>query len=273
MTTLLRKLQEKFPDRSRDELYGLIMCGEIEIGGERIRDPRAVIAADAEPRIRARQFVSRGGIKLAAALDDFGIAPEGLTVLDAGSSTGGFTDCLLQRGAALVHAVDVGTNQLAWSLRSRSDVRVYERTNIMSLDSLDPTPDIATCDLSFRSLRGVANHILSLTAKRQLIALAKPQFEWGDTPDSFDGVVRDVDTVLEILIALVCALREEQVHVVDVAESTIAGREGNREFFLDLRPNRGSGSIDATELVRLAVHHPKDSLDSGSHTSGLSGAK
>ena len=272
MTVLLRKLQEQFPEKSRDELYGLIMCGEIEIDGGRIRDPRAMVAADAVPRIRPRQFVSRGGIKLAAALDAFGIAPEGLTVLDAGSSTGGFTDCLLQRGAALVHAVDVGTNQLAWTLRSRSDVRLYEQTNIMSLDSLDPPPDIATCDLSFRSLRGAASHILSLTARRQVIALAKPQFEWVDTPDSFDGVVRDVDTLLEILIALVYALREEQVHVVDVAESSIAGREGNREFFLHLRP-APEGSVDVAEFVRLAVHHPNDFLDSGSHTSGLSGAK
>ena len=203
--------------------------------GERVRDPKRVVAEGSELRFAEKSFVSRGGDKLEHALEVWKIDVKDRTVLDAGSSTGGFTDCLLRRGAAAVHAVDVGFNQMHPGLRADPRVLVRERTNIMSVDSLEPVPLLAVCDLSFRSLRGAARHILALTSSRRLVALVKPQFEWENPGKDFDGVVRAVGDLANILADLADALQNEGVFVADAAESPIRGRSGNREFFFDLR--------------------------------------
>jgi 23S rRNA (cytidine1920-2'-O)/16S rRNA (cytidine1409-2'-O)-methyltransferase len=157
--------------------------------------------------------------------------------IDAGCSTGGFTDCLLQNGAALVHAVDVGEGQLDWRLRGDARVKLMERTNIMSLNrnDLDPLPGRAVADLSFRSLQGAARHILGLTIEGRGIFLVKPQFELRKPPSEFRGVVRDTDDVQAIVDDLVQRLAAESVTVERRIPSPIAGRKGNRELLFLLR--------------------------------------
>ncbi len=221
------------------------MCGDVRVDGGTETDPRRSVPADARIEITGRRYVSRGGEKLAAALEAWGISPTGRVWLDAGASTGGFTDCLLQGGATAVHAVDVGYNQLDFSLRRDTRVVVHERTNIGDLHEteLDPPPDAAVCDLSFRSLRGVLRSILDLTRLGWGIALLKPQFElaaehrWGGraTPNVLDaagGVARGSER--DEVIERVCdeLERDEGVVVLRRMTSPVAGRGGNREVLL-----------------------------------------
>ncbi len=160
------------------------------MGGEKVVKAGTPVRADAEISIREKPpYVSRGGEKLAAGLDLWGIACEGKTWIDAGCSTGGFTDCLLRRGASLVYAIDVGENQLDWRLRADPRVRVMESTNVMAVraEELDPVPDSAVADLSFRSLRQAAARILGLTTERRGIFLVKPQFEFAAPAPGLQG--------------------------------------------------------------------------------------
>lgn len=237
--TLLDLLEKAYPDSSRDDLYRTVMCGEVRVNGEVVTDPRRRCPTEATLSIEQRRFVSRAGAKLEAALDTWGIDAQGRVWLDAGASTGGFTDCLLQRGARAVHAVDVGYNQIDYSLRRDPRVLLRERTNINDLDTLDPPPNAAVCDLSFRSLRGVLRHILSLTTERWGIALLKPQFEvaarerWGgeDAPDPgslVEGIVPKEAREAVIRDALE-ALGREGVVVERRLESPVSGRSGNVE--------------------------------------------
>ncbi len=236
------------------------------VNGERIRDPALRVAADALIEMPSRQrYVSRGGEKLHAALEEWSAPVRGKVFLDAGASTGGFTDCLLQFGARAVHAVDVGYNQLDYRLRRDSRVIVHERTNLMHLESLDPPADAAVADLSFRSLRGAARKLLSLSGEGWAIVLVKPQFEFasalkragaGRSPGSrgrgrspvrgrsaprdvadfnsatnFEaGVVRDPDVLQEILLSLRRDLAADGITVQGELASPVAGRRGNREF-------------------------------------------
>ena len=167
---LLSLLQSRFPTETKDELFARVLCGEVFVDGERVKDPKRQVSLDAEVDLESPRFVSRGAEKLEAALDAWEVAVSGKVFLDAGASTGGFTDCLLQRGAALVHAVDVGFNQLDYRLREDERVVVHERTNITAVDRLDPPADVAVCDLSFRSLGGVARRLLALSREGWFIA-------------------------------------------------------------------------------------------------------
>jgi 23S rRNA (cytidine1920-2'-O)/16S rRNA (cytidine1409-2'-O)-methyltransferase len=239
---LLDLLVTRFPDYSRDELYRFVMCSEVLVNGAVIRDPRAVVAADSELSVRRQRFVSRGGEKLTAALDEWNISPAGLVWLDAGASTGGFTDALLKGGARAVHAVDVGYNQLDYRLRSDPRVHVHERTNINDVTSLEPVPEAAVCDLSFRSLRGVLVHILELTAQGWGVALLKPQFEaaaeirWGRRSEEglndgiLDPLLRD-----DLVAGAMADLEKEGVEILRYMDSPIPGRTGNREVLLYVR--------------------------------------
>lgn len=237
---LLDALVLQFPQMTRDELYRCVLCGEVRRGTETIRDPQTPVLPGSPLSIVRTRYVSRGGEKLAAAVDAWNLDPTGLCWLDAGASTGGFTDVLLQRGARQVHAVDVGYNQLDYRLRRDSRVIVHERTNILDVDFLEPRPDAAVCDLSFRSLRGVLRHILDLTDRGWGVALLKPQFEaaaeirWGRrAPDhSGHGVVEgDLrDQVVESVLAELEA--HEGIRVVRRLASPVPGRHGNREELL-----------------------------------------
>ena len=237
-------LCERYPEIERKELYSLILCGEVSVNNEKRRDPSCLILSDARIDLQFRKYVSRGGLKLEKALNEWGIDVCNKVVLDAGCSTGGFTDCLLQHGAAMVFSVDVGFNQLDYKLRQNEKVRVYEKTNIMDIQSLVPIPNFAVADISFRSIRNAASHILDLTKEKELIALIKPQFEIPKEYENFNGVIRDVKILEDVLISLSSDLFGEKAFIQAVTESPIAGKKGgNREFLFYLK-NRQNVSIE-----------------------------
>jgi 23S rRNA (cytidine1920-2'-O)/16S rRNA (cytidine1409-2'-O)-methyltransferase len=222
---------------SRTRAQSLIMAGAVFSGERKLAKAGDMLAEDAPLEVRGKDhpWVSRGGIKLDHGLDHFGFDVTGMVALDIGSSTGGFTDVLLSRGAAKVYAVDVGTNQLAWKLRQDPRVVVHEQTNARHLDgTVIPEPvDIVVCDASFIGLAKVLEAPLKL-AKRgaKLLALVKPQFEAGREEVGKGGVVRD-PAVHERVCAEATAWVETQGWtVLGVTESPITGPEGNVEFLL-----------------------------------------
>jgi 23S rRNA (cytidine1920-2'-O)/16S rRNA (cytidine1409-2'-O)-methyltransferase len=223
---------------SRTKAQALILAGLVSCGARRVDKPGEQLAADAVLVLKGRDhpWVSRGGVKLAHALDHFCIAVEGMVALDVGASTGGFTDVLLDRGVRRVYAVDVGHGQLAWQLRQDPRVVVRERVNARHLTRGDiPEPiDLVTCDVSFIGLNLVLPAPLALAAERaQLVALVKPQFEAGRAQVAKGGVVRDPEIhrdVCERVAAWVAA--QPGWAVVGTVESPILGPEGNREFLL-----------------------------------------
>lgn len=242
--TLRERLRADFPGEEKERLLARILCGDVRVDGQPVREPAARVPAEASVEIRERRFVSRGGEKLQAALEAWKIPVAGRVFLDAGASTGGFTDALLQSGAAAVHAVDVGYNQLAWKLRRDERVIVWEKTNIMDLKvaGLQPPPQAAVADLSFRSLRGAASWILGLTGEGWMIALMKPQFEWQRPGEGFDGVVRSEGRRRELLEETAEALAWEGVSVERRMNSPLPGRRGNREYLLLLRRDESAGA-------------------------------
>jgi 23S rRNA (cytidine1920-2'-O)/16S rRNA (cytidine1409-2'-O)-methyltransferase len=232
---------------SRAKAQALILAGLVSTGGRRIDKPGTALAEEA-PLVLAgpdHPWVSRGGVKLAFALDHFGIDVEGATALDIGASTGGFTDVLLARGAARVHAVDVGRGQLAWKLRQDPRVVVHEGVNARYLTHAQiPEPvDLITCDASFIGLATLMPAPLALTAAAaRLVALIKPQFEAGPRHVGKGGVVRD-----PAIHEAVCHRVAEWVgtqpgwSVVGIILSPIQGPAGNREFLLYARRQARSG--------------------------------
>ncbi len=224
--------------QSRARAQALILAGAVFSGAARVDKAGQMLAEDAPLEVRGRDhpWVSRGGLKLVQGLDHFAIDPANLTCLDVGASTGGFTDVLLNRGAAKVFAVDVGHGQLAWKLRNDPRVVVIERTNARYLSRAEvPGPvDLAACDVSFIGLETVLPAPLALTAPgARLIALIKPQFEVGKGQVGKGGVVRD-----PALHEAVCARIEawlgarEGWRVLGLTESPILGPEGNKEFLI-----------------------------------------
>jgi 23S rRNA (cytidine1920-2'-O)/16S rRNA (cytidine1409-2'-O)-methyltransferase len=226
---------------SRAKAQALILAGLVSSAGKRIDKSGTTLPKDTELTLAGRDhpWVSRGGVKLAFALDHFAIDPAGTTALDIGASTGGFTDVLLTRGAARVHAVDVGRGQLAWKLRQDPRVVVHEGVNARYLSRAEiPEPvDLVTCDASFIGLATVLPASLALTAERAgLVALIKPQFEAGPAEVGKGGVVRDPAVhraVCERIAAWIGA--QPGWHVIGITESPITGPAGNREFLLYAR--------------------------------------
>jgi 23S rRNA (cytidine1920-2'-O)/16S rRNA (cytidine1409-2'-O)-methyltransferase len=214
------------------------MAGRVFAGTKRLDKPGALTAEDAEIEVRGalHPYVSRGGVKLAHGLDHFRIDPKGMTCLDVGSSTGGFTDVLLRRGAAKVYAVDVGKGQLAWKLRQDSRVAVIEGVNARQLNAeIVPEPiDLIVCDASFISLEKILPAPLALAAPHaHLIALIKPQFEVGKGRVGKGGVVRDPvlhGEVCERIEAFVAG--QEGWSVMGITTSPILGPAGNKEFLI-----------------------------------------
>ncbi|MEX2555356.1 MAG: TlyA family RNA methyltransferase [Actinomycetota bacterium] len=211
--------------------------------------------APAEPGASA--YVSRGGAKLEHALDALGIDPAGRRALDAGASTGGFTDCLLRRGAAHVIAVDVAYGELAWTIRNDERVRVIERTNVRTLDlsALGEDPvDIIVADLAFISLKTVRDALLAAAAPdADLVLLVKPQFEAARANVERGGVVRDPAVWTETMRSVAAAFRAAGCGLVGATASPLVGPAGNREFFLHLRrgaTDAGDDPID--DAVRRA---------------------
>lgn len=214
------------------------MAGHVLVNGERVEKPGKEFPADVEITVQEElRYVSRGGLKLEAALDAFQVDCAGLCVLDAGASTGGFTDCLLKRGAAHVIAVDVGYGQFDWVLRNDPRVTLLERTNIRLLDpnTLPRPVDAAVADLSFISLRLILPTFAEVLPRGGwLIALVKPQFEVGRADVGKGGVVRDPVKVRSAVDNVKDAALRAGFAAVGEIESPIRGPKGNRELFLHL---------------------------------------
>jgi 23S rRNA (cytidine1920-2'-O)/16S rRNA (cytidine1409-2'-O)-methyltransferase len=225
---------------SRAKAQALILAGLVFSGERKIEKAGQALAAEAPLEVRGREhpWVSRGGTKLAHALDHFGWDVTGAVALDVGSSTGGFTDVLLQRGAARVFAVDVGTNQLAWKLRQDPRVIVHEQTNARYLTDATVTEpvDIVVCDASFISLAKVLDKAIDFAkADGRLVALVKPQFEAERGEIGKGGVVRDPAVHERVCQAAAAWVTSRGWSVEGVVESPITGPEGNVEFLLAAR--------------------------------------
>jgi 23S rRNA (cytidine1920-2'-O)/16S rRNA (cytidine1409-2'-O)-methyltransferase len=225
---------------SRERARRLVMAGVVLVDERPVTKPGTVVADDAPVRLRSADspFVSRGGEKLAGALDAFGLEVRDRVALDVGASTGGFTDCLLQRGVRRVHAVDVGYGQLAWRLRNDARVVVLERTNARTLTPamFPEPPDLAVVDVSFISLTRVLPAVAGVTAPgATLVALVKPQFEVGRGQVGKGGVVRDPALRAAAVASVRAAATVLGLAVEGEAESVLPGPKGNREVFLRLR--------------------------------------
>ena len=219
---------------SRERAQALILAGAVRVSGDRADRAAAPVAEDAVVTIEAGpRFVSRGGEKLEGALDDFGVDAARMVVLDVGSSTGGFTDCLLQRGASRVYAVDVGKGQLDWKLRNDPRVRVMEGINAREGFDLPEPVDLVVADLSFISLRlALPPSFRHLREHGEVVALVKPQFEAGREAVEKGGIVRDSAARSSSVVAVAEHFARDGVGVIAVAASRVAGREGNREIFV-----------------------------------------
>lgn len=245
---LLHILKDLYPEIEEKKLYAHIMCGEVICNGGRIRNPKEKFNINSDIVIKGMKYVSRGGFKLESGLDNFNYNVEGMIVIDAGCSTGGFTDCLLQRGATKVYAIDVGSNQLAWSLVNHPDVVAMEKTNIMSIETLDPKPHFAVADLSFRSVASPAKKLFDLISGDEILVLVKPQFEWEDPDKDFDGVIREGETIISICLNLITKLEDMNIYVKDLTLSQTKGRKGNQEL-LFLLTNNISDKVTEIETV------------------------
>jgi 23S rRNA (cytidine1920-2'-O)/16S rRNA (cytidine1409-2'-O)-methyltransferase len=244
MTGLRKRLDQLLVERNvantRQKAKSLIMAGLVRVDGAVADKPGHMVHPTASVDLLGpdHPYVSRGGLKLEAALQAFSINAQGLTILDVGASTGGFTDCLLQHGAKRVIALDVGYGQLAWPLRNDPRVVVLERTNIRRLSSLTIEEDIhgAVIDTSFISLRIVVPATLRhLKKKGFLLALIKPQFEAGKGMVGKGGVVRNVELQKKVVAELVEFFAGLGLEVRGTMESPITGAKGNREYFVYLR--------------------------------------
>jgi len=239
-TRLDQLLLDRGLAESREKARALILAGQVQVDGQRSDKPGHSISESARIEIGQRMpFVSRGGFKLAAALDHFHIDPSGLECLDIGASTGGFTDCLLQRGAARVWALDVGHGQLDWKLRNDPRVVVREGVNARHLEPSDfqRSFDLAVCDASFISATMLVPAIAPLlTPAGVMIVLVKPQFEAGKGQVGKGGIVRD-PRIHQAACDRVRGAVEALGFSADIIESPIEGAEGNREFLLYARPD------------------------------------
>lgn len=225
---------------SRERARALILAGRVLVGDQTVDKVGTQVDTEAAIRLRGEDipYVSRGGLKLAKALELFELEVAGRTAIDVGASTGGFTDCLLQNGVSRVFAVDVGYGQLAWPLREDPRVVNLERTNIRHLqpDQLDTVPSLAVIDASFISLDKVLPATLPLLAPgSDVVALIKPQFEVGKGNVGKGGVVRDPEQHEQVVEKIRLLAAGLECRVVAVCDSPILGPKGNREFLIHLQ--------------------------------------
>jgi 23S rRNA (cytidine1920-2'-O)/16S rRNA (cytidine1409-2'-O)-methyltransferase len=247
--------------RSREQAAELIEAGRVRVGGQTAT--KAATGVDAATAVlvdtaAGPSYVSRGGHKLAGALDAFGYDPAGRRALDAGASTGGFTDVLLQRGAAAVVAVDVGYGQLAWSLQSDDRVTVVDRTNVRSLtlDAIGEPVDLVVADLSFIPLGLVLPALVSCcTPEADLLPMVKPQFEVGKERLPAGGVVRDPEHRAQAVRRVAEQAAELGLGVRAVTASPLPGPSGNVEFFLWLR--KGAPALRDEDLLDAVERGPQ----------------
>ncbi len=259
-------LVERGLAQTQEQAQRLIMAGDVRVNDVVVVKAGSNAPVGAVISVRpAPPFVSRGGLKLVAALDEFHLDVAGFTAVDVGASTGGFTDCLLQRGAAHVFAVDVGYGQLAWKLRSDPRITLLERTNIRFLEQLPggALVDLAVIDASFIGLRLTLPAALRfLKPAGQVIALVKPQFEAARAEVGQGGVVRNIDVQRRVLDNTVELAASLALDVAGVAVSPAPGAAGNVEFLLWLRRTLpiGVGAIDAPAAINNALMKAADMI-------------
>lgn len=237
----------------RADALRTLMAGLVSSGGERLTSPGMKVVPGIELHVKGRiPYVGRGGLKLAGALDEFAVDPAGLACVDIGCSTGGFTDCLLKRGAASVLAVDVGRAQFDWSLRQDERVVLLERTNIVDVPGLGYAhmADLAVCDVSFTSIAHIIDAVGELiTPTGRFLTLVKPQFEAAADEVGEGGVVRDPAVHRRVLVAVADVLRARGFALQGVCPSPITGAKGNHEYFM-LAARGTQGALDADKLRR-----------------------
>lgn len=248
-------LVERGLAESPERAKRLIMAGDVLVEGRPITKPGTRVADSAEIDLRGTlPYVSRGGLKLAAALREFHPEVEGKVALDVGASTGGFTDCLLQAGAAKVYAVDVGYGQLAWRLRRDPRVVVMERTNIRYLERLPEPADLAVIDVSFISLALVFPVVARLLrAGGEVVALIKPQFEAGREQVGRGGVVRDERVHRAVLEKVLISAERCGFKVLGLMPSPLKGPAGNVEFLAYLGLDQGKEGVNVREAVERCL--------------------
>jgi len=251
--------------RSRDHAAQLIASGRVNVAGSTATKPATGVSTDAAVVVIADpatpDYASRGGHKLAGALEVFaaaGLRVEGRVALDAGASTGGFTDVLLRAGAASVTAVDVGYGQLVWALRQDPRVTVMDRTNVRDLapGSVGPPPELVVADLSFISLTLVLPSLVAVaTRDADLVLMVKPQFEVGRARLGKGGVVRDAQARADAVLAVAAKAAELGLGVCGCRASPLPGPAGNVEYFVWLR--RGAAPVDAAEIHEVVSAGPR----------------
>lgn len=248
---LLNVMRDLFPEQQKKQLLSFILCGDVSVNGDTVKHHNQrirkgdilLVATD------VLKYASRGAYKITPVFNAWNTHIAGKVWLDVGSSTGGFTDCLLERGAQLVHAIDVGYNLLSYKLRTHPCVRVHERTNILHVHSLNPKPHCAVVDVSFCSLAKILAHTLTLCEEKYIIALCKPQFEFAyykkchahedvqDTQnnvENFFGVIYDDELRKKIVLHTIQTLAQKEIFTHKVQAAGIRGRKGNEEFFLEI---------------------------------------
>ena len=244
---------------SRSRAQAVIMSGEVYVQGQKCDKAGTAVEVDAPIEIRGNQcpYVSRGGLKLEKALRDFGVDPTGYVCSDSGASTGGFTDCLLQKGARKVFAIDVGYGQLVWSIRNDPRVVCMERTNIryVTPEQLGEPLDLSVIDVSFISLKIVLPAIQALLKPTgQVLCLIKPQFEAGKDKVGKKGVVREPSIHCEVLENFIAVAKELGFTILNLTFSPVKGPEGNIEFLGHLSMAPGQGIEPDVKAIVAAAH-------------------
>ncbi len=242
---------------SREKAKAIIMSGIVYVNGQKEDKPGAVFGASASVEVRGMtlRYVSRGGLKLEKAIECFGVSLAEKICMDVGSSTGGFTDCMLQNGAQKVYAVDVGHGQLDWKLRNDERVVCMERTNIRYVTPEDITDRIqfSSIDVSFISLTKVLGPVQRLlTENGQIVALIKPQFEAGREKVGKKGVVREKSTHLEVIEKVIAYAHNLEFEILNLDYSPIKGPEGNIEYLIYLQNQGGTGKVDRESIKDTA---------------------
>ena len=249
-------LVERGLQTSRERAKAVIMSGCVYVNQQKADKPGELYSGQDDIEVRGGlQYVSRGGLKLEKALDVFCVDPCGMSAIDIGASTGGFSDCMLQRGVGKIYAVDVGYGQLAWSVRCDERVRIMERTNIryVTPEQIGEPLDLAVCDVSFISLRLVFPVVHSLLKPDgQMLTLIKPQFEAGREKVGKKGVVREPATHIEVLDRVLHDAVQSGFVVQGLTFSPIKGPEGNIEFLAHLKMQGEQYWPDTAEVVRQA---------------------
>jgi len=249
-------LTEKNLFESRARAKAMIMAGKILVNGQKVDKAGTLIDVDAQIRILGEElpFVSRGGLKLQKALDVFKINLVGKIAADVGASTGGFTDCMLQRSAKMVYAIDVGYGQLAWKLRSNVQVVNMERTNIRNVTVRDfyyGLPEFVSIDVAFISLEKVLPVVYDLLETGEVVALIKPQFEAGREHVGKKGVVRDKKIHAAVIEKVLNFAAEIGFEIRGLSFSPIKGPEGNIEYLTYLTKNLSAGATDLPEILSV----------------------